>query len=104
MKPIHRFFLLPVLFCTVLPAAAQTLRFDFGAAGAEDGWTAVTAQTLYDDARGYGFEPGPTLADVTRRKGTALTRDFVVSPSAWAKATGASPSRWVTPRARPAPP
>ena len=79
MKPIHRFFLLPVLFCTVLPAAAQTLRFDFGAAGAEDGWTAVTAQTLYDDARGYGFEPGPTLADVTRRKGTALTRDFVTA-------------------------
>ena len=72
--------LLPAwLFAAAPLAGAQALRFDFGSADAADGWTAVTAQTLYDEARGYGFEPGAALTDVVRKKGTGLTRDFVTA-------------------------
>ena len=72
--------LLPAWLCAAAPlAGAQALRFDFGSPAAGDGWTAVTADTAYDEARGYGFEPGAALTDVVRKKGTDLTRDFVTA-------------------------
>ena len=64
-----------VLFAAM--AQAQTCRFDFGSAVAAEGYTAVSAHTLYSDALGFGFEPGYTPSEVVRKKGTALTRDFV---------------------------
>ena len=79
LRSFHH-LLLPAWLCLAAPlAGAQALRFDFGSAEAADGWTAVTSQTLYDEARGYGFEPGAAPTDVVRKKGTALTRDFVTA-------------------------
>ena len=63
-----------------LPAFAQTLRYDFGAGPAADGWTAVTAQTLYSEESGYGFEPGTAPTEVLRKKGSELTRDYLTAP------------------------
>ena len=63
-----------------LMQAQGVCRFDFGSAVAADGYTAVSAATLYSDALGFGFEPGYTPTEVVRRKGDALTRDFVTSP------------------------
>ena len=60
-----------------LAQAQDACRFDFGSAVAADGYTAVSAATLYSDALGFGFEPGYTPSEVVRKKGTALTRDFV---------------------------
>ena len=62
-----------------LMQAQGVCRFDFGSAVAADGYTAVSAATLYSDALGFGFEPGYTPTEVVRRKGDALTRDFVTS-------------------------
>ena len=63
------------LMALVLPLAAQAqmCRFDFGSAVAAEGYTAVSAATLYSDALGFGFEPGYTPSEVVRKKGTALT-------------------------------
>lgn len=58
-------------------AHAQTYRFDLGSATAADGYVAVTSDMTYDAERGFGFEPGAAPTDVVRKKGTALTRDFV---------------------------
>ena len=74
-----RIVLIFVLYCLLSFSAlqAQTLcSFDFGSGPAEDGFTAVTASTLYADGRGYGFEPGYEPVDVFRKTGTALTCDF----------------------------
>ena len=60
-----------------LAQAQDACRFDFGSAVAAEGYTAVSAATLYSDALGFGFEPGYTPSEVVRKKGTALTRDFV---------------------------
>ncbi len=62
-----------------LSAQGQTCRFDFGSAATAEGYTAVSAQTLYSDELGYGFEPGSQVSELSRRKGNALTRDFVTS-------------------------
>lgn len=80
---MHR-FLSFLICCTAflagMPAlSGQSCRFDFGSAEAADGYVAVTAASLYSDALGYGFEPGSLVTDVVRKKGTALTRDFVTS-------------------------
>ena len=78
MDRISRFL---TISCLLLGSAgllrAQACRFDFGTGASADGWTPVSAATLYSDALGYGFEPGPALTEVTRRKGDALTRDYI---------------------------
>lgn len=71
------FFLLAALL--VLPLQGQVLRFDFGAADPAEGYAAVTALTRYSDAVGYGFEAGPQLNTVLRKKGTELTRDYITA-------------------------
>ena len=73
-------FLALAAFSLALTAQAQTCRFDFGSATAADGYTAVGSAVLYNAERGYGFEPGSEPEFVVRKKGTALTRDFVTSP------------------------
>ena len=73
-------FALAAVLTAALAQAQDACRFDFGSAVAAEGYTAVSAATLYSDALGFGFEPGYTPAEVVRKKGTALTRDFVTSP------------------------
>lgn len=79
MKTITRFLLLSLLLGAASSLYAQPLRFDFGSGEAAEGYTAVSAQTLYTDALGYGFEPGPALTAVARKKGTPLTKDFITA-------------------------
>ena len=59
--------------------AQQAWRFDFGSSEAAEGYTAVLPGTQYTDALGYGFE-GPAVPEaIVRKKGDALTRDFVTA-------------------------
>ncbi len=58
---------------------AQTYRFDFGSTETIEGYEAVTAATVYNPERGFGFEPRAIPKDVVRKKGSALTKDFVTS-------------------------
>ena len=62
-----------------LPVFSQPMRYDFGSGPVADGWTAVTAQTLYSEESGYGFEPGTAPTEVLRKKGTELTRDYLTA-------------------------
>lgn len=59
--------------------SAQSFHFDFGSAEAAEGYTAVSAQTLYSPELGYGFEPGVEISEVAYKKGDALTKDYVTS-------------------------
>ena len=52
MSTISRILLFSMLLCAAPQLNAQTVRFDFGSGPAADGYTAVTAQTLYSDALG----------------------------------------------------
>lgn len=69
---------LAAVLCPVV-SSAQTLKFDFGSASAQDGWLPVTADCLYSAEKGYGFEPGAEIAETVNKKGTELTKDFVSS-------------------------
>lgn len=56
-------------------AEAASFRFDFGPGPAAEGATRVLPDMVYDDTRGFGFEPGATVEGVDRG-GDPLTRDF----------------------------
>lgn len=60
-------------------AETKALTFDFGSLEAAEGAIPVTAATTYSAALGYGFEPGATVTDVVRKKGDAMTKDYVTS-------------------------
>lgn len=85
-RKLLSFLLLPALFGTGVLRAQngsdsplQHYRFDFGSAAAADGYLPVSAQTLFSDALGYGFEAGAALTEVVRSRGSALTRDYITS-------------------------
>jgi lysophospholipase L1-like esterase len=73
--------LLVSLLASSVASAAGPWRFDFGGGDPESGYTRVAAHTVFDPARGYGFEPGRVPVDVDRgdTAGSALTRDFVTA-------------------------
>jgi lysophospholipase L1-like esterase len=51
---------LVIAFAAVaVSASAQTIKFDFGSGNAPAGWTKVTPDLAYTDARGFGFEGAP---------------------------------------------
>lgn len=58
----------------------REFKFDFGTetACAAEGYTKVTASTLYDPATGYGFEGAEGLYAKDRGEPGALKRDFVI--------------------------
>jgi len=68
MKKVGRYWLLLLIlsFCSS-HISAQTLRFDFGNGKAAKGFTAVTANAMYSDAAGFGFEPGAVITAVLRK-------------------------------------
>lgn len=74
-----RFLFLAIALASTVSAGAQTFKFDFGSAKAANGYTPVTSATAYSDELGYGFDPGSTITDVTRRRGNALNSDYVTS-------------------------
>jgi hypothetical protein len=55
------------------------LRFDFGNGKAAKGFTAVTANAMYSDAAGFGFEPGAVITAVLRKGKDQRTNDFVTA-------------------------
>lgn len=73
------FALLVTLTAASALAAETPLKFDFGSGPVADGYTAVTAGTLYSSDTGFGFEPGAAVTAVNRGKPDALRSDFVTS-------------------------
>jgi hypothetical protein len=61
--PSHLALLCPFLagVCQA-QAAPATLKFDFSSGPAKAGYTQVAPSSLYNDATGYGFEPGAQIA------------------------------------------
>lgn len=80
MKKVGRYWLLLWIlsFCSS-HISAQTLRFDFGNGKAAKGFTAVTANAMYSDAAGFGFEPGAVITAVQRKGKDQRTNDFVTA-------------------------
>jgi len=56
-----RWLLLLFAFATALPAA---WKFGFGPDAPNPGFTKVEPGTIYDDARGFGFEPGANFHSI----------------------------------------
>lgn len=61
------------------PTTPLPLKFDFGPGAVAPGYTPVLPDMVYTPARGYGFEPGPTIVGVDRHTSDQLRSDFVTS-------------------------
>ncbi len=75
MTPLRCLVFLTLAGLHPLAAAPVERRFDFGPGAVAAGYAAVTADTTYTSARGYGFEPGAVITGVDRG-GDALRGDF----------------------------
>lgn len=60
------------------PPVQASFKFDFGPGKAPEGFTSVTADTVYSAERGYGFDLGSKPVDVAR-SGDPLTDGFVTT-------------------------
>src|SRR5262249_49179472 len=61
-------------------AADETrYQFDFGSGKVAPGFVPVLPDTIYDQERGYGFEPGATITAVDRGGDDPLRGDFCTS-------------------------
>jgi lysophospholipase L1-like esterase len=71
--------LLTVLLISVSLKAQQTsYKFDFGTKLTQKGYIAITADSKFDDKKGYGFTNGSTVKAV-ERNGNPLTGDYITS-------------------------
>jgi len=80
MKDQFCIFFLLVFFC--LPSKAQkknNFKFDFGTTATAAGYVAVTPQTVYTDAAGYGFITTNDITAVSGNKKNTITSDFITS-------------------------
>jgi hypothetical protein len=64
---------------SVYPQQKNNFKFDFGTATVVPGYAAVTPQTIYTDASGYGFINTGDVNAVIRNKKNTLTSDFITS-------------------------
>lgn len=71
------YLLLTVCLPFLAQAQTKTWRFDLGNGKLTAGYTPVTANTFYNDQRGYGFEPGAVLTAVDRGGKDPLKSDFI---------------------------
>ncbi len=85
VRPTRRLALLGIAAIAALspvrgadPAPPTSFKFDFGSGAVAPGYTAVTPDLAYSDARGFGFEPGPPATAVDRG-GDPLRGDFITS-------------------------
>lgn len=72
----------PAVFAALLATtafSAEALKFDFGSDAVTAGHIAVRADTLYTHERGYGFEPGALLQEISRTSDGATRGDFITS-------------------------
>ncbi|MBI1762078.1 MAG: hypothetical protein HYR56_11665 [Acidobacteria bacterium] len=63
----------------IVTPAQSSHRFDFGPGQTAAGYTQVLPETLYNQERGYGFEPGAALKGVVRDGKDALRSDLITS-------------------------
>ncbi|MDR1673043.1 MAG: GDSL-type esterase/lipase family protein [Bacteroidales bacterium] len=70
--------LLQLLIAGSISAAGKVYRFDFGTGEAAAGFTKVTADDLYYEEKGYGFDFVQTALQAVRR-GDGLSGDFITS-------------------------
>jgi len=75
-----------IVIVTMLMSAAvnaqqkPSFKFDFGEATATKGYTAVTPQTVYTDASGFGFiNASDDIKVITRNKKNSISSDFITS-------------------------
>jgi lysophospholipase L1-like esterase len=62
-------------------APAQSLRFDFGAGKIQKGYTQITPDVVYDNAKGYGFLPGAQVKSIEIKGKDRLKTDYVTADS-----------------------
>lgn len=72
-------FLAAAIICCIAVTAQQkaNYKFDFGSTAAAKGYTAVTPQTIYTDAAGYGFINSTGITTVVRNKKNTVSSDFI---------------------------
>ena len=77
---VTEFVFVAALFCTSANAQVKTnFKFDFGTDAAAAGYTAVTPQTIYTDATGFGFVNSTDIKAIARNKKNTVTSDLITS-------------------------
>lgn len=71
-------FITVLLMCGSVKAQQTNYKFDFGTKRTQTGYTAITADSKFDDKKGYGFTNGSTVTAV-ERNGNPLTGDYITS-------------------------
>lgn len=75
--------LLAMLALPAVASLAQTqeesVRFDFGHGPRKPGFEKVDSDTLYDEVRGFGLEPGASAASLDRAVADTVDRDLLVA-------------------------
>src|SRR5262245_55466559 len=69
-----------VLTCYIVDVSAQSPRykFDFGSNRTAPGYIGITADSKYNEQKGYGFSHGSVVSSVDRG-GNTLTGDYITS-------------------------
>ena len=78
----RRTLVLAAIVWAAATAVAQPLKFDFGSGASRTGWTRVTPDLAYDDARGFGFEGAPGVVPAAFSAGGDLAKGGGVKASA----------------------
>ncbi len=68
-----------LLSLSISAGGKPCLRYDFGSGNTAEGYIAVSADTVYTDERGYGFEPEASIQTIDHDGDDALKSDFVTS-------------------------
>lgn len=63
----------------VEPDNAVQMKFDFGSGPAAEGYTKVTADSVYSEQSGYGFLPGAEITNGSMENNDAVRGDFCTS-------------------------
>ncbi|WP_181306083.1 rhamnogalacturonan acetylesterase [Rufibacter sp. XAAS-G3-1] len=70
-----------LLMTTAAVAQKSSFKFDFGSGKVAKGYTGVSANNVYSEKAGYGFDPATSVKAVDRGGKDALKGDFVTSDS-----------------------
>ena len=76
---IKLYFALMLMAASANAQQKKSFKFDFGSTAAPKGYTAITPQTIYTDASGYGLISIADLNAVTRNKKNTIASDFITS-------------------------
>ncbi len=80
MKYCSMFSMLGLMFISAsINAQQRSFKFDFGGPKAAAGYIAVSSNSRYTDAKGYGFTNHSDVQDVTRGNKNTITADYITS-------------------------